>query len=132
MNARQASLNTHSLPAHKTTMLPMIRSAQYSSATTAFMFNFHVEGKCNYLSNFMDGCRVLDLHPGGLISDRGRYDTRPTTAGGCSSGVWGVFIAGNKVLLGDAVEGLVAIDFRDIIAVPQADWKHSARTLTVQ
>jgi hypothetical protein len=112
--------------------VPMIHSAQYTSATTAFMHNVHVDGKYIYLSNFMDGCRILELQPGGLLADMGRYDTTPTTAGGGSSGVWGVFVAGDKVLLGDTVQGLVAIDFRDTIAVPQADWKHGTRTLTVQ
>jgi hypothetical protein len=112
--------------------VPMVHAAQYTSATTAFMHNVHVDGKYIYLSNFMDGCRILELQPGGLLTDMGRYDTTPTTAGSSSQGVWGVFVAGDKVLLGDTMLGLVAIDFRDTIAIPQADWKQSTKTLTIQ
>ena len=111
---------------------PLVHSAQYSSGTTAFMHNVHVDGKYIHLSNFMDGCRILELRPGGLMTEIGRYDTTPTSAGGGSQGTWGVFVAGEKVLLGDTLLGLVAFDFRDTITVPQADWKQGTRTLTVQ
>ncbi len=123
---------TWNLASITTPNVPLVHTALYTSATTAFMHNIHVDGKYIYLSNFMDGCRILELQPTGDLTDMGRYDTTPTTAGTSSQGVWGVFVAGDKVLLGDTMLGLVAIDFRDTIVIPQADWKQSTRTLTVQ
>ena len=115
-----------------TPMVPLVQTGSFTSGTTAFMHNIHVAGKYVYLSNFMDGCRIVELRPGGLLREMGRYDTTPTVGGAGSSGVWGVFVAGQKVRLGDTALGLVAVDFKDTISVPLAEWKQSTRTLTLQ
>jgi hypothetical protein len=115
-----------------TPMVPLVQTGSFTSGTTAFMHNIHVDGKYVYLSNFMDGCRIVELQPGGQLREMGRYDTTPTVGGSGSNGVWGVFVAGQKVLLGDTALGLVAVDFKDTISIPLAEWKQSTRTLTVQ
>jgi len=56
-----------------------------------------VDGKYVYLSNFMDGCRIVELLPGGQFREMGRYDTTPTVGGSSQTGVWGVFVAGQQV-----------------------------------
>lgn len=110
----------------------LTHTAQYTSGTGSLPHNLQVEGKYVYVAHLLDGLRVLEVLPTGLFRDVALYDTRPTAAGTSYAGAWGVFVAGQKVLVSDTAQGLYGIDFRDTITVSLAEWKNSTRTLTIE
>lgn len=110
----------------------LTQTSQFTSPTGTVIHSAEIKGKYVYVSNFMDGCRILELTPAGLLREVGRYDTTPTTGGTGYNGVWSVCLAGEKVLLSDTTQGLFAVDFRDTIAVTTAEWKRGTSTLTIE
>lgn len=112
--------------------VPLVHTAQFTSPTGTVLHSAQIKGKYVYTSNFMDGCRILELTPAGSLREVGRYDTTPTTGGLGYSGIWSVFVAGERILLSDTTQGLFAVDFRDSISVTLAEWKRSTGTLTIE
>lgn len=112
--------------------VPLVHTSQFTSPTGTVIHRAEIKGKYVYASNFMDGCRILELTPAGLLREVGRHDTTPTTGGTGYNGVWSLALDGEKILLSDTVQGLFAIDFRDSISVTAAEWKRSTGTLTLE
>ena len=112
--------------------VPLAYTAQYTSSAGSIPHNLQVEGQYAYVAHLLDGLRVLEVLPSGQFRDMALFDTRPTSAGTSYAGAWGVFVAGEKVLVSDTAQGLYAVDFRDTITVVLAEWKNSTRTLTVE
>lgn len=110
----------------------LTQTSQFTSPTGTVIHSAVIQGKYVYVSNFMDGCRILELTPAGQLREVGRYDTTPAASGTGYNGVWSVCIAGEKVLLSDTTQGLFAVDFRDTITVTTADWKRATGTLTIE
>ncbi len=82
----------------------------YLGETSAIDHNGYVKGDEFYLANYTAGIRVLDISgiDGKVITEKGFFDTHPSTNTASFDGVWSVYpyFSSEKIVVSDIKEGL--------------------------
>tara|TARA_R110002167_G_scaffold263017_2_gene469679 strand:+ start:2471 stop:3703 length:1233 start_codon:yes stop_codon:yes gene_type:complete len=89
----------------------------YLGLTSAIDHNGYVKGDEFFLANYTAGIRVLDISgiEGKAITEKGFFDTHPTTNSAAFDGVWNVypFFGSGKIVISDINRGLFVVKKSD-------------------